>query len=337
MCLVDIDQHFSAERLATLANFADDLMATSPDAQDGDSSDIVAALLGESVYAIDNSLNELLSLPTDIDDEDPDDALPAAFGRESELTDDRARWCGDIFELLRDRERALGDRYPFRIDPRYARIELATVTKEARAYIFYLCCSSLGTVPKSEMAKLTSLFELLSGKVLAHVLPATAEIDHYGTAGGRSNSRFSGSAHQRLTALAGELRAQVLAPAKDFHPRDSGDNGLDIVAWIPMLDGQKGVAAVFVQCACGRRWDGKQYEASYARWKEFLHLTSAPINITCIPHYFRSVGEEWYAGSDVSGILIDRLRALRFLPPAAITDEYETVIEAALSFRLDVN
>ena len=101
-----------------------------------------------------------------------------------------------------------------------------------------------------------------------------------------------------------------------------------------MHDGQKGVPSFFSQCACGKRWDGKQYEASYERWREFIHLTSPPTKVTFIPHFFRRFGTEWYAKADVSGVLIDRLRALRIAPQ--LSDEVLPVdlIEEVLAYRL---
>ncbi len=94
--------------------------------------------------------------------------------------------------------------------------------------------------------------------------------------------------------LAEELRGVVVADPVDFHPRDTADNGLDLVAWIPMTDPGKGTVSFFAQCACGKQWDGKQYEASHQRWREFLALKSPSTKWTFIPHYFRKPGSFWY-------------------------------------------
>lgn len=97
----------------------------------------------------------------------------------------------------------------------------------------------------------------------------------------------------------------------DFHPRDTADNGLDLVAWMPPTDKQPGVLSFFAQCACGTGWDAKQSEPSYQhRWHRFISLLSAPTPLIFIPFAFRKVGGHCYADADVDIMLIDRLRAL---------------------------
>jgi len=328
LCIVDQDQQFSAERLATARGFANDLASISIDAVDSDEPDVVELLLGVT----DEDPFEKVDLDGErnLDYEEPVES--ADFGRDAEMADDRELWCRDVFTLLSDRAHELTDKYPFAIDEVNMTIQRVSIA-EPRPYLSLLFCSLLRYVPKTTLQALTAQFEAVSFHVLRHMLPPTAEVDAYGTARGLVASRFTGSQFDRLSSLASMINAKVLVDPGDFHPKDSGDNGLDVVAWIPTGDRAKGVPSFFAQCACGVSWQGKQFEASPERWKEFMQLASPPTKVTFIPFYFRRPGGLWYADSDVSGVLVDRLRALRVLEDCDLSDELKAIVDEASTYR----
>lgn len=332
LCITDVDGTFSVERLAEVAKFADDLQALSPDAVDADEADLEDLLLADTEMNGDYQADTTLS---DGYNEEQETWLYEDFGRDAESTDDRRRWCQDIFRLLSSRVEALGSAYPFAVDPAGMRIALIPPSAANRTYVFLLACSLLPHFSKSSAQLLTEHFERFSAEVLRVLMPAPAVVDVYGTAGGAA-SQFTGTPYQRLQALAKELRGKVIASKADFHPRDRGDNGLDLVAWLPVSDPGAGVVSVFGQCACGRGWDGKQYEASHARWRNYLHLTSPSVTATFIPHYFRKPGHHWYSESDIHGFVVDRLRALRVLGHHADTVVPRGIVDAILAFKRPV-
>lgn len=336
LCLTDDDREFSANRLGELLNLADDLATTSPDAQDADMSDVIDGLLDAATDDVVGVFAEEFGDQILDDDEDDTEEDGSHDGRAAEVADDRREWCANIFRLLADRQKTLGVNYPFVIDEPAMRIRTTKISPHLKRYIFYLLCSSLGAVDKTTMQALTACFEVVSADVLRALLPQSAEIDQYGTARSRQPSRFSGSTYERLKGLAAELRGKVLASPGDFHPRDRGDNGLDLVAWIPMKDRAHGVPCFFVQCACGAKWDGKQYEASPERWGQFIHLSSPPTKMTFIPHYFRGLGGDWYSSADVSGILVDRRRSLQLVSGELTQTEAVNLVDEALSFSRPV-
>lgn len=316
LCMTDLDGQFSAQRLADLVGFASDLQATSPDAQDIEEADVELRLiddLTEDLASIQGSVDPALE---DHEGENDDDGLVEVmgFGRAAEGTENRYLWCQNNFRLLADRARSLGESYPFTVDLERLTIERRELTEETKGYVFLLCCSLLPYVSGKVTQRLTQQFEIAAYGVLKTILPNTAVVDLYGTARWELPSVFTGSLFDRIKALAAALGARLIVSECDFNPKDHGDNGLDLVAWIPMHDTKKGVPSFFAQCACGRNWEAKQYEASYERWREFMHLTSPCTKITFVSHYFRGLGEDWYAESEVSGIVIDRLRMLRCSP-----------------------
>lgn len=337
LCLTDMDGHFSAERLAQLAKFAEDFQATSPQAQDGDEDDIQRMLLEASEADIltydvsDGTAVDSIDIPPEIVSDESTEGL----GRAAEVHDNRYDWCGQVFALLADRQKALKAAYPFEVSSQRLNISLSTDLTDCRPYIFYLSCSSLSSMKEANARRLTAHFETVSRHVMKCLLPQRAEVEVFGTARDIDATRFTGSPFDRITALARELRGTVLVDRSEFHPNESGDNGLDLVAWLPMHDDAKGVPSFFGQCACGKKWDGKQYEASYERWGEFIKLSSPSTKFTFIPHYFRREGGAWYANADVSGILVDRLRAIRATSNDAAFVPSELVDEA-LKFRMSL-
>jgi hypothetical protein len=256
------------------------------------------------------------------------------FGRDAEVADDRYLWCRRVFQMMSERSDALGDNYPFVIDNQTMSIQRLDRTDGRLLYVFYLACTSLSFVSGTTMQALTSHFEAVSAEVLRSMLPPPFEIDLYGTARGLGSSRFTGVPFKRIEQLSRATHGFVSCDPGDFHPMDRADNGLDLVAWLPMEDAGKGAPSYFCQCACGDKWEGKQYEAGYDRWKEFIALTSPPTKVTFIPHYFRRLGEDWWAPGDVSGVVIDRLRAMRFASDSVVAKVPQALALSAWDYRL---
>jgi len=311
-CLTDPDGQFSLDRLLSKLKFADDLSATSEDALDADDEDVEDLLAIVALEELGEGLSVAEDAGADASFADADELMYEQYGRAAEVRDDRRRWSEDAFKLLETRAMLLGDSYPFVLSADSLSLEVAPVSDSRLLYVFYLCCSSLRYVDKKTESRLTSLFEAASADVMRLLLPSNAEVDLFGTARGLAESRFRGSLYNRICELARELNGTVKVRPQDFHPRDTADNGLDIVGWIPAGDLQPGLLSFFAQCACGTGWKGKQSEASYLqRWNRFLDLTSPPATIVFIPHAFRKAGGHWGADSDVESVLIDRIRAMR--------------------------
>ena len=341
LCMIDTDGEYSADRLASYLGFAGDFLATSPDAQDADFADVVD-LLAEGtappveLYEIIDRGIEPVGYADDLDPDFAADGELSPFGRDAEVADDRGVWCESIFSLLRSRESLLGDNYPFAVNVREMSIKRRDLGDANSLYIFLLCCSLLRYVPRATLQELTTHFEFVSLEALKALLPS-AEVELFGT--GRTQlgySRFTGTALERVAGLAAELRGVLMAKEGDFNPRDQGDNGLDLVAWIPMNDSTEGVPAFFAQCACGAKWDGKQYQASYERWGRWIHLSSPPVKMTFIPHLFRRVGGDWYVGRDVSGVLMDRYRIITTLSAATVPAAATVLARMAWNFRREL-
>ncbi|WP_129336313.1 hypothetical protein [Cellulomonas endophytica] len=333
LCMTDPERSFSADRLSNLLEFSADFGSLSKDALDGDLADVVDQLSGVVVEP--DALDLFPSAaPEDVDrgsveDEEDDEALPH-FGREAELSEERVVWCRNLFALLARRERSLSADYPFRVERELMRIKFVEpASASGRLYLFYLACSTLNYSTAATRSRLTKSFERVSKQVQERLTP-NFNVEIFGTS---EEGRFAGGAFDKLEALARELETTVMATRSEFHPSDSGDHGLDIVAWYAFNDSAGAVPAYFGQCACGKKWDGKQYEASPMRWRQLLHLKVDPQVVIYIPHYFRGSGDDWYAPSDVSTVLIDRLRAVRLGSEITLQSDAASLVDELLRVR----
>ncbi|MGE3447462.1 MAG: hypothetical protein AB7H92_07765 [Microbacteriaceae bacterium] len=335
-CLLDLDGHYSADRLATAmrgeADFTGSLVPD--DAQRDDATAAQADSVEELLEAVTD--DELLGGDAELDDVLPVEVVPASpveelleltYGRAAEEFDSVEEYAERVFAVIASRAERLSELYPFKVDSANREVSLAFADSHAhKHYVFYLASSLLRYVKRTDAIRLTGEFEILSVTVMRKLLGEAPEIDLYGTARRGLPSRFTGGPFERLEALAKALRGKVGAEEGDFHPRDSADNGLDIVAWFPMADEAKGVPVLFAQCACGIKWEYKQYEASWKRWKEFLSLASAPIEVVLVPHMFRSTHTRWYVDTEVSGVLIDRERALKALQRTDCEEDLQVLV-----------
>jgi len=69
------------------------------------------------------------------------------------------------------------------------------------------------------------------------------------------------------------LNTRCAAEQDDFKQGDSGDGGLDLVAYHPMGDKLGHIPIAFAQCGCSLQdLEHKQLEAHPANWRNKIHL-----------------------------------------------------------------
>ena len=130
-----------------------------------------------------------------------------------------------------------------------------------------------------------------------------------------------------MTLLSEDLRCRVLIEKESISEQNTGDNGLDLVAWLPLPDKSKGLPMAFAQCACGASdWRMKQSEVSEERWGQILELASPISNWTIIPFCYHNPQGVWETPHHVNkGVLIDRLRLFELLKSKI--DQVEEVVK----------
>lgn len=254
-------------------------------------------------------LRAVLDLPEDeLDDEAFDegdgpneDPGPAA------ADDQREAEKSDLAGHLEFRSAKLGDHYPFEVyDEDNLRLK-SDLTDVHKLYLALLLCASLGRVDKTTEGVLTKQFEHFVVASLQAYLGPRAQVGRFGTSAG---GRWPGdNLYERLKALAEDVKAPLKISQEEVAQNISGDHGLDIAAWFPFEDEQKGPLTLFAQCACGTEWRKKQQEAADSRWRSILDLSSPLVNATLIPYWYRESDGAFHAAYVIEhGLLFDRER-----------------------------
>ncbi len=231
----------------------------------------------------------------------------------------KATRAEDLFKHLEYRASAFADFYPFSLsnggDILSRKLRL---TKKHMLYLFFLLSSNLRHIPdRRHRNRFADAFEIVSLTALKGYLPNRAEVHLFGTNSLKEKSeRYSVPLLlERIKRLAADLKENFIGDESDFAPNDCGDNGLDVVGWIPLDDNARGFLLVFGQCACSDdEWPTKQASSSLAHWRKTMTFLAPPNNMIFIPFCYRRNRGEWHRTRTIDdAILIDRLRLVKLL------------------------
>jgi len=271
------------------------------------------------------------------DDVEPDqvktDVLANPFDSPDQFKDAVRLRAADVFNHLEARSRSYGDSYPFEIDPGGKKITLRPSRPDREVYLFLLACAALRYVPrKKDQTRLAAEFEWLSVEILRLEMPVRAETHLFGTNPTRT-SRYSGTLIEKIAQLSIDIREQILVDLKtDFEPSDPGDNGLDIVSWLPSVDQAPGLLTVFAQCACTPAWVQKQHSSSSDAWEPIFRFTVDPVNYCFIPYDFRNLNGYWYYRHSIhNSVVMDRRRIMDALGVPDSMGNYDSKIAAMIA------
>jgi hypothetical protein len=129
------------------------------------------------------------------------------------------------------------------------------------------------------------------------------------------------------------LNEEVIAKEINFPPQNTGDGGLDLVAWVPPEDGLSSNLIVTGQCACTSEWVTKQHSSGANVWRDRIAFKATPTNVAFIPFLFRSTDGTWHNDDYIhDSVLIDRLRLMRLLRDRK--NEINTVFRSCPAHRI---
>ncbi len=281
--------------------------------------------------ALVESLSESAEITSDEPEEDiesEDDEVEIVAVSDSAMVNDRNEQHADsCFKHLRWRASVFGDHWPFTLDEHAREVGIKSdLTDIHKFYISLLLSASLSYVPKKRWKGLTGLFEQASTEILMRLMPQGAEVHPFGAA---NTTRYTGHLFDRLRKLAQDVRGTLDLKEEHFAPHDSGDSGLDIVAWHALGDDRKCIPAAFAQCGCtAHGWPDKMLQASPARLGGHLKTLHPWATYYFMPLDLSTEIDgkmDWQMLSDFSSaIVIDRLRFIRLtasfaIPSAPIT------------------
>lgn len=232
------------------------------------------------------------------------------------------RWR-DILNYIQIRGAAFSGAYPFTTSDDQDTIEVAFDGSQLqRLYLALLLASSLRNFENQRRNGVARVFEEISFAVFAKLLPAGSEIRATWAGPGRP-APYTGNLFQKLTTLAADLRCAANFAEADFNPADTGDGGIDIIAWHPMSDLRSGIPIAMAQCGCSRDdWEHKQLEAHPVKHRQRLPVMHPWANYYFMPLDFRRADGDWANKSDLAEVIVvDRLRILRLAQQFAVLDE----------------
>lgn len=155
----------------------------------------------------------------------------------------------------------------------------------------------------------TALFEKLCAEVLHSYFGEKSEAFVFGTGGG--NQSFQAKVEDFLN----RLKEGLMFRRPDGDRGNQKDGKIDVVAFIPFADTNKGQFVAFGQCKTGTNWKGI---ATQLNPKSFCDSYITPaIGFTPIVVYMvsESFFEDWEnTARNTGGILFDRSRIMNYLP-----------------------
>lgn len=213
----------------------------------------------------------------------------------------------DTFSQLQWRASAFGDYYPFtlRSSGRVLHAE-ENLTEKQKIYAFLLLCANLPFISDG-LQSLTDSFERASKIVLERIWPAAGTVKAFG----KNETDFIGTKWERLNLLGMKIGGDPHLLQEQFRPRDTGDGGIDLVAWHELdTHENRHIPSALAQCACSRtEWSSKQSSISAGRLGRHLRPTHPWMEMIFIPHCFRNNAGKWAYDFDIGEpIVMDRLR-----------------------------
>jgi hypothetical protein len=247
-------------------------------------------------------------------------------------------WRSRIQEWLDNiavRNSVFNDFYPFTVG--HGSIQLKdNLTNAHKIYIFLLLSSNQAYIPSGNT--LPNDFEEVSLIALKNYLPNNATSHIFGTTSGE----YSGNFEDKVRKLAKNLKYKVKAEATSFQKNNTGDGGLDLVAWLPFDEdeNQNNMQIFLSQCATGKEWHRKQYETK--KIPNCCIDFKSNINYVFFMPYDCRNSDRSFAEQDkiFSGLFFDRTRILSLLKNKIDSvlnlNSFNSIVNQAISYEEEI-
>lgn len=232
------------------------------------------------------------------------------------------RWRA-IVDFHSNRAIAFEGFYPFRVSEDLSTIHATQeLNPGKRAYVALLTASCLRNVLKERHDEVTREFEEICWKVFSGLMPNGSMVKAAWARAG-AEAPYKGKLIEKLRRISEDIRAKANLEERDFKPNDTGDGGIDMVAWHPMGDNRDNIPISLAQCGCSRdEWMTKQLEASHAKLGNLLVTKHPWANYYFLPFDFRDTDGGWAHKRHINmAIFVDRLRMLRLGRQFEILDQ----------------
>lgn len=224
------------------------------------------------------------------------------------------RWR-EIADFAGIREFEFKTNYPFKVSDDEDTINFVfDGSIGQQTYIALLVASCMRNIVNGRKSEVARVFEETCFQIFSKLMPSGSEIRATWANGG-TEAPYVGTLYQKMQAIAVDLRCTPNFNERDFKVNDTGDGGIDLIAWHPMSDEREGLPIAFAQCGCSKDdWRFKQLEASPAKHRRHLPAMHLWSTYYFLPLDLREPDGDWAYKSDIGeAIIVDRLRLLRLL------------------------
>jgi len=238
------------------------------------------------------------------------------------VADDRTtRLWEDVKKRLLMRSKSFPG-WPFKLDGDVLRRQFNESCPNQRLYVSLLIASSLRLCHLKRCQEVTQAFEQISYEWLRQSVTQRWQVRPFGAHQTLPNA-YPGKLRAKLEALATDVAGRLLKDASDYDLKNSGDAGIDLVAWQEMGDARGNLAVIFGQCACSPSdWESKQLDVTPAAIEAHIHVNHPGAAYCFVPHDLYRNNTQWDRAAHVKRVvLIDRKRLLHLFNESKTSHE----------------
>lgn len=218
------------------------------------------------------------------------------------------RWA-DIKACLQSRDIRFGDAWPFELEGDVLRVAIDGANTLHRLYVALLIASALKWVPDTRRPAVTASLEEIGFHLFKKLMPDHWTVAPFG-AHQTIEAAFTGTLFNKFSQLAAALNAHLIIKEDELDPRDTGDGGLDIVAYHSFNDSLGHLPVAFAQCGCSLSdMKNKQFEPTPINMNLKVLAQHPGASYYFAPQDIRKNNGSWEK-TPVQVIMIDRARIL---------------------------
>jgi hypothetical protein len=240
-------------------------------------------------------------------------ASPSAPGDTRDA--DARRGARRVFALLEARSRALGDRYPFKLEPRVS-------YEGEQPYTPYMALLGISTAHASDVAAGVDPKQVFETTVERALRKRGLKVSAL------ARVRRSGMSFEEALLAAGKELGLTPCPDEGIVSVAAHDDGVDTLVHDVWDDERTGRWTVVgqVTCAISNEWEKKAAEPKPPRWMKLLGDLCHPRRFLAVPYHVEPLHfSRIIEGTD--GTVLDRIRITKHAP-AEITVEERDIIDA---------
>lgn len=214
-----------------------------------------------------------------------------------------------IFSRIEERIVLFNDDYPFSYSTDKILTLKVELTINQKLYLLLLLSSKLN-IFKEFKSDLTTDFETISYSALKNFLPTKSIVKEFG-----KNTHYTGTAYAKIKQLANDLELAIDEyELNQVGERNNQERGLDIIGWIPFIDGCANKIIYLCQCTCGKKYESKQHDTR--RFENYLQFyKTKPQHTLFIPYSLINPREKKFYHSDYiedDYLVFERKRILEY-------------------------